>query len=101
MASSDIVVSPVESKADLNAFIALPRRLYAGHKGYVAPLDLERREAFTPGKNPLFEHVEAAEFAAAHRLAGGMVVFALVVLVTLSLANRPPRDDRAEPGAAR
>ncbi|MDH4391657.1 MAG: molybdate ABC transporter permease subunit [Aquabacterium sp.] len=41
----------------------------------------------------LFEHVEAAEFAAAHRLAGGMVVFALVVLVTLSLANRPPRDD--------
>ena len=49
----------------------------------------------------LFEHVEAAEFAAAHRLAGGMVVFALVVLVTLYLANRPPRDDGAQPGAAR
>jgi len=49
----------------------------------------------------LFEHVEAAEFAAAHRLAGGMVVFALVVLVTLYLANRPPREDRADLGATR
>ena len=49
----------------------------------------------------LFEHVEAAEFAAAHRLAGGMVVFALVVLVTLYLANRAPREDRSDPGAAR
>ena len=71
MASSDIVVSPVESKADLNAFIALPRRLYAGHKGYIAPLDLERREAFTPGKNPLFEHVEVRFFLARR---GGKVV---------------------------
>jgi molybdate transport system permease protein len=43
----------------------------------------------------LFEHVEAAEFDAAHRLAAGMVVFALLVLVTLSLANRPPRGERA------
>lgn len=49
----------------------------------------------------LFEHVEAAEFAAAHRLAGGMVVFALVVLVTLHLANRPPREDGGNTGAAR
>ena len=49
----------------------------------------------------LFEHVEAAEFAAAHRLAGGMVVFALLVLVTLHLANRPPRDGAAEAGVGR
>jgi molybdate transport system permease protein len=43
----------------------------------------------------IFEHVEAAEFDAAHRLAAGMVAFALVVLVTLSLANRPARDPAA------
>ena len=43
----------------------------------------------------LFEHVEAAEFDQAHRLAAGMVVFSLLVLVTLYLANRPPRDSRA------
>ena len=41
----------------------------------------------------IFEHVEAAEFAQAHRLAGGMVVFALVVLVALHWVNR--RSQRA------
>ena len=40
----------------------------------------------------IYEHVEAAEFTDAHRLAAGMVVFALLVLVTLYVANRPPRD---------
>lgn len=41
----------------------------------------------------LYDHVEAAEFAEAHRLAAGMVVFALVVLVTLYVVNRPARDE--------
>jgi hypothetical protein len=58
MASSDLVVSPVATKADLKEFIRLPRRLYAGHKGWVAPLNVERQEAFSPKKNPLFKHAE-------------------------------------------
>ncbi len=41
----------------------------------------------------IYDHVEAAEFDQAHRLAAGMVAFALVVLVTLYVTNRPPRDD--------
>jgi molybdate transport system permease protein len=40
----------------------------------------------------LYDHVEASEFAAAHRLAGGMVVFALLVLVSLYAVNRPPHE---------
>ena len=36
----------------------------------------------------VYEHVEATEFADAHRLAAGMVVFALLVLVTLYVVNR-------------
>ncbi len=36
----------------------------------------------------VYEHVEATDFASAHRLAAGMVVFALVVLVTLYVVNR-------------
>ena len=36
----------------------------------------------------LYEHVEAAEFAQAHQLAAGMVVFALLVLLALYAANR-------------
>ena len=39
----------------------------------------------------VYDHVEASEFADAHRLAAGMVVFALVVLVTLYVVNRPAR----------
>ncbi|MBX3605893.1 MAG: molybdate ABC transporter permease subunit [Piscinibacter sp.] len=46
----------------------------------------------------IYDHVEASEFDAAHRLAAGMVVFALVVLVTLYAVNRPPVD-RAERSA--
>ncbi len=42
----------------------------------------------------IYDHVEATEFAQAHRLAAGMVVFALVVLVSLYVANRPRREER-------
>jgi molybdate transport system permease protein len=37
----------------------------------------------------IYGHVEALEFADAHRLAAGMVAFAMVVLVTLYVVNRP------------
>jgi molybdate transport system permease protein len=40
----------------------------------------------------IYDHVEATEFADAHRLAAGMVVFALTVLVTLYVVNRTPRE---------
>ncbi len=71
MEPSDIAVSPVETKADLKAFIALPRRLYGGQKGYIAHLNSERDEAFSPKKNPLFQHVEVQFFLA--RRAGKVV----------------------------
>jgi molybdate transport system permease protein len=49
----------------------------------------------------IYDHVEASEFADAHRLAAGMVAFALTVLVALYVANRPPRGEAgAGAGAA-
>ncbi len=60
----DITVTAVENKAGLDAFIQLPKRLYAGQRGYVPPLDLERREAFSPKQNPLFQHLQARFFLA-------------------------------------
>jgi molybdate transport system permease protein len=42
----------------------------------------------------IYDHVEASEYADAHRLAATMVVFALAVLVTLYVVNRPPLEDR-------
>ncbi|MBV8394409.1 MAG: dATP pyrophosphohydrolase [Alphaproteobacteria bacterium] len=71
MASSDIVVTPVSGKSDLQAFIDLPKRLFAGHKGYVAHLNAERKEAYSPAKNPLFKHVDVQFFLA--RRAGRIV----------------------------
>jgi molybdate transport system permease protein len=41
----------------------------------------------------IYGHVEALEFDDAHRLAAGMVAFAMLVLVTLYVVNRPPRRD--------
>jgi molybdate transport system permease protein len=41
----------------------------------------------------IYDHVEAGEFAEAHLLAAGLVVFALAVLTTLYIVNRPSRDD--------
>src|SRR3954452_4644491 len=71
MDSSDIVVTPVDGKSDLNAFIQLPVRLFRGHKGYIAHLNVERKEAYSPAKNPLFHHVEVQFFLA--RRAGRVV----------------------------
>ncbi len=45
----------------------------------------------------IYDHVEATEFADAHRLAATMVVFALAVLTTLYLVNRPLSGDAAAP----
>ncbi len=40
----------------------------------------------------VYDHVEAIEYGQAHRLAAGMVAFALVVLVALYVLNRPVRE---------
>jgi molybdate transport system permease protein len=44
----------------------------------------------------IYGHVEALEFEAAHRLAGGMVLFAMVVLVALYVLGRPTGRAAAE-----
>ena len=41
----------------------------------------------------IYDHVEAGEYPAAHRLAIGMLLFAFVVALALSLVNRPKRDE--------
>lgn len=43
----------------------------------------------------IYDHVEATEFADAHRLAAGLVVFSMLVLVTLYIVNRPKPEEGA------
>lgn len=64
MSDSQIVIRPVANKADLNAFIDLPYRLYAQDSNWVPPLRNEVRDLLTPGKNPWFAHGEAQLFIA-------------------------------------
>jgi hypothetical protein len=61
---SGIEIVPVRSKAELQRFIRLPARLYANDPQFVPPLEMERSDALTRGKNPYFEHAEVQFFLA-------------------------------------
>ncbi|MGE3231600.1 MAG: dATP pyrophosphohydrolase [Hyphomicrobium sp.] len=57
-------VEPVTDASALDRFIAIPKRLYRGQRGFVAPLALERKDALSAKKNPYFHHAEAQYFVA-------------------------------------
>lgn len=61
---SGLQVVPVRTPAELDRFVRLPARLYASDPHFVPPLLLERKEALSPKKNPLFEHAEVQLFLA-------------------------------------
>ncbi len=71
MAATDIVITPVESKADRAAFVDLAYRLNAADPNWVAPLRMEAQELVTPGKNPFFDHATVQLFLARR---GGAIV---------------------------
>lgn len=50
---TQITVSPVSGSRQLSLFIKLPRQIYDGLPGYVAPLDMEERDMLSP-KNRVF-----------------------------------------------
>jgi len=64
LAQQDIIVSPVDGKADLNAFMDFAWDVYKDDPNWVPPLKMDLRELLTPGKNPFFEHAEARYFLA-------------------------------------
>jgi len=59
-----VEVVPVAGPRDLDAFIRVPFEIYRDDPHWVAPLDSDERVRLTPGKNPFFEHGEAALFLA-------------------------------------
>ncbi len=56
-------VSPVRTRQDLNEFVQLPKRLYAGNRHWVAPLDMQVRQ-FLNRSHPFYRHGEAEAFLA-------------------------------------
>jgi hypothetical protein len=59
-----LTIERVRTRAELNEFIALPRRLYDGLPGYIAPLDLDRRQMLDPSKSAFFTHGVASYWIA-------------------------------------
>jgi GNAT superfamily N-acetyltransferase len=57
-------VVPVEGPRELSRFIRVPFDVYRDDPHWVAPLLGDERVRLTPGKNPFFEHGEAAYFLA-------------------------------------
>lgn len=64
-------VVPVLSSRDLDRFIRFVYDRYRNDPLWVAPLPADEKARLTPGKNPYFEHAEAAYFLAVD---GGRVV---------------------------
>lgn len=58
-AATDLRVEPIQDRRDLDEFIKLPARLYAGWPAFVPPLVLERRDALRQDRNPYFRHGKA------------------------------------------
>jgi RimJ/RimL family protein N-acetyltransferase len=57
--ASSLAIETVRDRRGLRAFIRLPGRLYRGHRGFVAPLEMERLETLRRDRNPFFRHASA------------------------------------------
>lgn len=53
-----ITLHKVETKNDIKDFINVTRTVYADDPLWIQPLMIERLEAFSPDKNPYFEHAD-------------------------------------------
>ncbi len=56
--TTGIEIIPVTTAAEMDRFIKLPNRLHQDDPHYVPQLVVERREVFSPKKNPYFAHAD-------------------------------------------
>ena len=61
---ADIVITPVSTKGEREAFVDFGFAINAGDANYVPNLRSEELGKFTPGKNPFFEHARCQLFLA-------------------------------------
>ena len=57
-------IVPVESRRQLDTFVRLPWRLYAGDQTWIPPLVSNEKMMLDPRRNPFYEHAEARHFLA-------------------------------------
>lgn len=61
---NNVVTIPAVSRTEMNDFINLPRRIYAGNKQYVPDLDIDVRAMFDPRKNASLKVAQMQAFVA-------------------------------------
>jgi GNAT superfamily N-acetyltransferase len=59
-----VAVAAVAARADFDAFVKLPWRLYAGDPNFVPPLLADVKKRLDPARNPFFRHAERQLFLA-------------------------------------
>jgi ribosomal protein S18 acetylase RimI-like enzyme len=62
--NGDITVTPVAGRSDLETFLRLPWRIYAGDPHWVPPLLSDIRNALDPAKHPFHRHAVVRLFLA-------------------------------------
>lgn len=87
MASQDIVIQPVTTKAQTKQFIDIAYKLNARDPHWVQPLRSEVANLITPGKNPFFEHARVQFFLA---LQQGQVVGRISAHIDELALQQPP-----------
>jgi GNAT superfamily N-acetyltransferase len=75
--SQGLALEPVETRAQVEAFIRFPFELYRGHPHWVPPLLQERRDFLDPRKNPVYEYARLQPLLARR---GGRVVGTIVAV---------------------
>ena len=62
--ASRVKIERVTTRKQLDEFLELPYRVYAGDPNWVPPLLMERRDFLDPKKNPFFKHASTELFLA-------------------------------------
>ena len=60
----DIKIVKVENSRQMDAFVQLPKRLYAGSQYYVPDLDSDIRDMFNPKRNTALKYADIQAFLA-------------------------------------
>jgi hypothetical protein len=84
-----LTIEPVRTRSQLADFITLPRRLYSGMPGYVAPLDMDRYHLLDPRKCSFFSHGSAQYWIAFHN---GRAVGRISAQIDLLVGPATPLD---------
>lgn len=83
--SDRIEIIPVESASDWQAFLALPRKVYANHPNHVHELRPMVQDELCPQKNPVYKFCEAQAFIARR---DGEAVARAVAIFNRNLSER-------------